>query len=62
MRNSEYKVCVFLTIFFSRMTAPEMPVYSQKLVCIPKILYGKNRNPKTKTGAPDGSKVKHRNM
>ena len=43
-----------LKIFFSRTTAPEMPIFTKKHVYIVKILNCKNRNPRTKTGAPGG--------
>ena len=46
--------CMSLQIFFSRTTAPEMPIFTQKLVYIVKILNCKNRDPRTKTGAPGG--------
>lgn len=45
--------CVSLKIFFSRTTVPDMPIFTKKLIFIVKILNYKNRDPRTKTGAPD---------
>jgi len=41
-------------IFFSRSSAPKMPIFTQKLGYIVKILNYKNRYTQTKTGAPGG--------
>lgn len=53
--------CLCLKIIFSKTTALEIKLFTQKLVYIVKILYCKIRDPGLKLGPPAGLKFQHRN-